>query len=77
MRPRASPNTRAPLLLEHLIELDMDALAERMMMTLAGGEERTRFLGSLGLDPPLLHPRLQHGGVEEFRLRSRFEFADG
>ena len=62
--------------LEQLFQFDMDALAERMMMTLTGSEERTRFLDGLGLDPPLLGARHQHGGVEDFRLWSRFELAD-
>jgi hypothetical protein len=55
----------------------MDTLAERRMMTPTGGQERTRFFGGVGLDPPLLGARHQHRGVEDFRLRPRFEFSDG
>ena len=39
------------LLLEQLFQLDMDAFAERRMMTPTGGQERTRFFGGVGLDP--------------------------
>jgi hypothetical protein len=65
------------LLLEQLFQLDMDAFAERRMMTPTGGEQRARFFGGVGLDPPLLGARHQHRGVEDSRLRFRFEFADG
>ena len=55
----------------------MDAFTERGMMTSAGGEERTRFFRSLGLDPPFLSPRHHHRGVKNSRLRPWLEFADG
>ena len=65
------------LVLEQLFQLDMDTLAERRMMTPTGGQERTRFFGGVGLDPPLLGARHQHRGVEDFRVRLQFELSDG
>jgi hypothetical protein len=53
----------------------MDAFAERRMMTPTKGEQRARFFGGVGLNHHS-SARHQHRGVEDSRLRFRFEFAD-
>ena len=45
----------------------MDALAQRMVMTLTAGEERTRFFGGLSLDPPFLGTRYQLVAWKRYR----------
>jgi hypothetical protein len=42
------------VLFKHRFKLDMDALAERGVVTLPGGQQRLRLVDSLGLDPPFL-----------------------
>ena len=65
------------LVLEQLVKLNVNAFAGSRVMTVTGGEQRLRFFRRLGLDPPFLGARHQHGGVKDLRLRLRFELADG
>ena len=59
------------LVLEHLFQLDMQALAERGMMALPGREQRLRFLGGMRFDPPFLGAGHGKAGVEGFQLLRR------
>jgi hypothetical protein len=60
---------------EQGFELDMDALAERVMMAVTGGEELSRLLRALGLDPPLLDTGDEDARVEGSWHRRGFELA--
>ena len=59
------------LVLEHLFQLDMQALAERGMMALTGREQRLRFFGGMRLDPPFLGAGDGEAGMEGFQSRRR------
>ena len=59
--------------LQNALKLNMDALAERGVVSLTRRQKRLRFLRGVGFHPPFLGARHQHGGVEGFGLRLRFE----
>lgn len=59
------------LVLEHLFQFDVQALAERGMMALTGREQRLRFFGGVRFDPPFLGAGHGEAGVEGFQSRRR------
>ena len=57
------------LVLEHLFQFDVQALAERGMMALTGREQRLRFFGGVRFDPPFLGAGHGEAGMEGFQRR--------
>jgi len=60
-------------LVEHAIDLDLDAFARRTAVAGAGGQKSARLFNGLGLNTPFFEPCNQHSGME----KSWFCFADG
>jgi hypothetical protein len=54
--------------LEHFFHLDMQALAERGMMALPSGKQRSRLLRRMRLDPPFLRASDNEARMESLQL---------